>query len=105
MESVAEGLCEVFSRTGILSQILTDQGSVFTRSNCVAYLALSISSLVLITLKVTKDGMPLLSLHSENTLRSTVIGTGWSNTFCLPVEQLHMLTLATLRSSLSLGDS
>ena len=30
VESVAEGLCEVFSRTGIPSQILTDQGSVFT---------------------------------------------------------------------------
>lgn len=30
METVAEGLCEVFSRTGIPSQILTDQGSVFT---------------------------------------------------------------------------
>ena len=30
VESVAEGLCEVFSRTGIPAQILTDQGSVFT---------------------------------------------------------------------------
>ena len=30
VESVAEGLCEVFSRTGIPDQILTDQGSVFT---------------------------------------------------------------------------
>ena len=30
VETVAEGLCEVFSRTGIPSQILTDQGSVFT---------------------------------------------------------------------------
>ena len=30
VESVTEGLCEVFSRTGIPSQILTDQGSVFT---------------------------------------------------------------------------
>ena len=30
VESVAEGLCEIFSRTGIPSQILTDQGSVFT---------------------------------------------------------------------------
>ena len=30
VESVAEGLCEVFSRTGIPNQILTDQGSVFT---------------------------------------------------------------------------
>ena len=30
VESVAEGLCEVFSRTGIPAHILTDQGSVFT---------------------------------------------------------------------------
>ena len=30
VESVAEGLCEIFSRTGIPPQILTDQGSVFT---------------------------------------------------------------------------
>ena len=30
MESVAEGLCDIFSRTGIPSHILTDQGSVFT---------------------------------------------------------------------------
>ena len=30
VESVAEGLCEVFSRTGIPAQISADQGSVFT---------------------------------------------------------------------------
>ena len=30
VESVAEGLCDIFSRTGIPSHILTDQGSVFT---------------------------------------------------------------------------
>ena len=30
VESVAEGLCEVFSRTGIPAQNLTDQGSLFT---------------------------------------------------------------------------
>ncbi len=34
MESVAEGLREIFSRTGIPSQILTDQGSVFTQQLC-----------------------------------------------------------------------
>ena len=30
VETVAEGLCEIFSRTGIPTEILTDQGSVFT---------------------------------------------------------------------------
>ena len=28
-ESVAEGMCEIFSRTGIPQELLTDQGSVF----------------------------------------------------------------------------
>lgn len=29
-QSVAEGMCEIFSRTGIPNELLTDQGSVFT---------------------------------------------------------------------------
>ena len=29
-QNVAEGMCEIFSRTGIPNELLTDQGSVFT---------------------------------------------------------------------------
>ena len=42
-ESVAEGMCEIFSRTGIPQELLTYQGSVFMAKPCTKFLGLNTS--------------------------------------------------------------